>query len=569
MTTTVRGKIKGQYATVAEAKADRTLKVGDNVKTSGYSTTGDGGGADYIVVLNGTGTTDNILFINTDNSLQLQRLGIGIKEFETTEDALPIPWLGIGDVISVEGRRSANDGGVADYTVVANGTGTSDGGAYIDKTDPSGYQLKLITSESIHIRSYDVQGDESSDLAKFQACVDFCASNNKTIIGDGSVEVIFSDRFTAKSNLRITGNGMTLKASPSNPSVNGLVMGITSGVSKVEIKDCIFDGGLLEGSTSLFPMTQMFQCSKIQIEDCSFLNSGGIALNISTNTSEISIINNEFENIGFTDGVGGVNAKQAIAFSSGGHTNTVVRRNSFKSIGLDCISIGGITGGDVSGNYHADDSCYALIYNDALSVNINISENRAKTAVNVGGSARPEGLGIDLPLLQDSVVSDNICKGCSSGGLGIFSGSTGVQVTGNYCVDSNQSGAGIHDAGIIVRLTSGPINLAGNFSGNAAGSTQTSGFIIDNSQGTLISVQRSNKTNSVTNGVLHATFASPVDVGTTIYTYDIPLMLQGNGTPEGVVSAPIGSEYSDLTGGAGLTSYYKETGSGSTGWALK
>lgn len=45
--------------------------------------------------------------------------------------------------------------------------------------------------------------------------------------------------------------------------------------------------------------------------------------------------------------------------------------------------------------------------------------------------------------------------------------------------------------------------------------------------------------------------------------------LEGAGSPEGVVTAPIGTRYINITGGAGTTLYVKETGTGSTGWAAK
>lgn len=43
----------------------------------------------------------------------------------------------------------------------------------------------------------------------------------------------------------------------------------------------------------------------------------------------------------------------------------------------------------------------------------------------------------------------------------------------------------------------------------------------------------------------------------------------GAGSPESVVSAPVGSLYTRTDGGAGTTLYVKETGSGNTGWVGK
>ena len=44
------------------------------------------------------------------------------------------------------------------------------------------------------------------------------------------------------------------------------------------------------------------------------------------------------------------------------------------------------------------------------------------------------------------------------------------------------------------------------------------------------------------------------------------LVCLGRGSPEGVVSAPAGSDYRNLDGGAGMTFWLKRTGSGQTGW---
>ena len=40
----------------------------------------------------------------------------------------------------------------------------------------------------------------------------------------------------------------------------------------------------------------------------------------------------------------------------------------------------------------------------------------------------------------------------------------------------------------------------------------------------------------------------------------------GAGTPQGVVSAPPGSDYRNLTGAAGSVFWIKQTGTGNTGW---
>jgi hypothetical protein len=48
-----------------------------------------------------------------------------------------------------------------------------------------------------------------------------------------------------------------------------------------------------------------------------------------------------------------------------------------------------------------------------------------------------------------------------------------------------------------------------------------------------------------------------------------PRILKGTGTPESVVTAKIGVQYINLSGGAGTTLYVKESGTGNTGWVAK
>jgi hypothetical protein len=48
-----------------------------------------------------------------------------------------------------------------------------------------------------------------------------------------------------------------------------------------------------------------------------------------------------------------------------------------------------------------------------------------------------------------------------------------------------------------------------------------------------------------------------------------PLIKSGSGTPEGAVTAPVGSMFLRTNGGAGTTLYIKESGAGNVGWIGK
>jgi hypothetical protein len=48
-----------------------------------------------------------------------------------------------------------------------------------------------------------------------------------------------------------------------------------------------------------------------------------------------------------------------------------------------------------------------------------------------------------------------------------------------------------------------------------------------------------------------------------------PKILSGTGSPEGVVTAGVGSLYTRSDGGTNTTLYVKQSGTGNTGWAAK
>ncbi len=59
-------------------------------------------------------------------------------------------------------------------------------------------------------------------------------------------------------------------------------------------------------------------------------------------------------------------------------------------------------------------------------------------------------------------------------------------------------------------------------------------------------------------GLMRATDKTKLDTWTS-----------GTGTPESVVTAPVGSLFTRTDGGANTTLYVKESGTGNTGWAAK
>lgn len=104
--TTPRGSIDRVYDTVADMQASKRIKVGDKISTNGYTTEGDGGHADYLIVDAGTGTADGGLYIDLDShQAQLIHDGtVDIKQYGARGD-------GTGDQSGA--IQAALDGGFA------------------------------------------------------------------------------------------------------------------------------------------------------------------------------------------------------------------------------------------------------------------------------------------------------------------------------------------------------------------------------------------------------------------------------------------------------------------------
>lgn len=64
-------------------------------------------------------------------------------------------------------------------------------------------------------------------------------------------------------------------------------------------------------------------------------------------------------------------------------------------------------------------------------------------------------------------------------------------------------------------------------------------------------------------------YSSPIAPLVTSHPVGTVCLTSGTGTPEGAVTAPVGSVYLRTDGGASTTLYVKQSGAGNTGWVAK
>lgn len=97
---------------------------------------------------------------------------------------------------------------------------------------------------------------------------------------------------------------------------------------------------------------------------------------------------------------------------------------------------------------------------------------------------------------------------------------------------------------------------------------QAAAFVFTGASVDFSGVQRPGTDNTVTDGQVGKRYSDNFSVryrpgaGAVIWT-------SGTGSPETVVTAPVGSMYTRTDGGANTTLYIKETGAAATGWVAK
>ena len=218
-----------------------------------------------------------------------------------------------------------------------------------------------------------------------------------------------------------------------------------------------------------------------------------------------------------------------------------------------------------------------IIFTNNVTVNCNSAVHSVltadlKIANNVLGFNQVNGILIDNGI--SLYITNNWIEGpvtdVAFNAISIGSGFTGAYVAGNYFINDQATPTGrsaISSNGAFVQFVNNHIN---GF--NMGTLNQTSSYAFGNNlQGTGTVLGGSSGSFTISNASLNSSngysnFNQYLNNGgvnaSTSWT-------TGAGSPEGVVTASIGSIYSRTNGGANTSLYVKETGTGNTGWIAK
>ena len=208
-----------EFDTVAEMVTARFLKIGDRTETKIYST-GFEGGSGYEIVAAGTGTADTVNFIDiTGSSVQAVPIHKDrITPLDTVADLVAAPYIKIGDIIETSEYFTGTGGGNK-YKIVASGTGTADGGAFINITGPSvSVQAQALWyNETIDIRQFGAKGDKvTDDTIPINLAVDKAVETGQVLVAPTGQYV--TDPMVWPASISVRGDGAWTTSWPSAPT---------------------------------------------------------------------------------------------------------------------------------------------------------------------------------------------------------------------------------------------------------------------------------------------------------------------------------------------------------------
>lgn len=386
------------FDTVADMVAATDLQVGMKVKTWGYTTLNDGGGAEYEVVASGTGTDDGGSFIDLDthqakllsNGRDITPKQFGAAGDGVTDDLVPLQKLALfsKDIWLGEANDSYDVSGVI---TLQSGTTIRSNGATITQTTANTEIFNIESKSNILIDSVNFvgKGDDHTDSDSSRAVGVYGSTsgdnlkiNNCTFTGFCYTPA----RFKAQSNCYFTNN---IVIGPDATIVTSSSIGRIYGV--------LFDGG----------------CDSCVVSGCDISQGAqGVRVEASDN---IRIIGNNIHNILGQHGV----------YSGSDVQNILVDGNVITDCELQGLK------------FQAQDA--AAIDNVGITVTGNIINTCGDQGIFIGSSDSPATY-----KCKDVTVTGNSIK--SAGGQGVYTDSTeGIVISGNFIDTSGQSGIAIDE----------------------------------------------------------------------------------------------------------------------------
>lgn len=220
--------------------------------------------------------TSNAIRIADNVDLQSTEVTLSLaftKKFDTVALMAASTTLEIGDFVITAGYTAQGDGGGNSYAIVTAGTGTDDGGSFIDL---STHQAKGIFDGTVNVRQFGASGNGvTDDKPAIQAAIDVSQGVR------GRAVYLPAGTYGIKSNLDITSDNTRFGLRVYGDGYNASLLTLIAGFSGAGDTNCIF---LIDG-------TSMSNHRKSWV-DMSIADNSGIA---SSGFEAVKLINRAFE----------------------------------------------------------------------------------------------------------------------------------------------------------------------------------------------------------------------------------------------------------------------------------
>jgi hypothetical protein len=475
---------------------------------------------------------------------------------------------------------------------------------------------------------YVLNGTNIDDTTALQNSINFCAANNKILVLKGlfksntvdvtnPIEIVGINATIEKID---DANDILININSSNVSIENVefidfkgvvnsfkntieIKGtVLTPIKNIKITNCIARDG-----RGTFVWTEFVHDSFFLHNQVSNYEYGGF---LHLSAKNIKTDNNIINNIGIshnTDayGIAYTRTENDSLINYPKSINSTANYNSITNIpAWEALDTHG--GENLEFNNNFIDNCLvgiAIVNADGHTTNelfeanyVIAKNNNINNCSRVGIAVKGNGI---TTYAKGIIISENIIKRCGVANDANFYPDGCAILVKNFvenCIVSLNNIIEPYQSGITVINDVLNINIIGNNISN----TQTSvfsanwGILISNTNNSGIiannNILRNNLALNTYVGKRGIAFSSINHVNSFLIqgnnsTYEIPYLttfyqnsytgllsengaklLSGNGTPEGFVTAPRGSQFTRINGGANTTLYIKETASGNTGW---
>ena len=522
--------VKWTFDTVSDMKLESRLVVGDRVRTLGYTSSGDGGGASYVIVAAATGTDDGGSYLDLSGSglqAELQHNGIihgeqfgavdgveassqlqaawnALSVWQNAQPAYTQTWFFHKSNVTIANQVLFKEvgGGQSSYMNMdlrgSAWTATTGGDLTTDKA-----MLRIRGAFAIMYLGY-LNGNKSV------ACLDFHSA-------------VGSRAFNPEVR-NFKGYGIRVRSSVGSFALYNPI------ITEYQQGDAEYTNQANYTSIGLQCSNGDWTCYNANILFCKeCVRLGNDPADATADPVQVHFINGHFVMGNSVEGAANPFIDGVLL------SNYATRENHFDN----CYFDNGVVN-DYTGTLHINGGHY--VYNGAAILTEPKIRIWASSPAQVSApDLRITNLG-GLASVGFRAAGGNNWSGVSAAMSSMFTGMSDENTT----VEAVQTNYRIYTAED--RPIEHNYRMAGNF---------------------VERYQQNNETMDVElNPALGRFFLKSNDVEFMRVGVEAPIF-SGAGSPEGVVTSPVGGMYRRTNGGAGTTLYIKESGTGNTGWVAK